>query len=117
MGMVSSVLVIFDTEDTSSCSSNKLDFVELEDKMFQRNIKVIAKGLEISGFGIVEDSVRSEIGHMLALWARAYYVPDLENYLNIISPQDISTSEGYKYTSISRYHYSHGSYAKINLKE
>ena len=59
MGMVSSVLVIFDTVDTYSCSSNKGDFVKLEEKTFPRSLKGIAKGLEISGFGIVEYSVRS----------------------------------------------------------
>ena len=59
IGMVISVSVIFDTEDTYSCSSNKGDFVKLEEKKFPRNIKGIAKGLEIYGFGIVEYSVRS----------------------------------------------------------
>ena len=34
MGMVSSVSVIFDTGDTYSCSSNKGDFVKLEEKKF-----------------------------------------------------------------------------------
>ena len=34
MGMVSSVSVIFDTVDTYSCSSNKVDFVKLEEKKF-----------------------------------------------------------------------------------
>ena len=53
MGMVSSVSVIFDTGATYSCSSNKGDFVKLEEKKFPRNLKGIAKGLEISGFGIV----------------------------------------------------------------
>ena len=59
MGMVSSVSVIFDTGATYSCSSNKGDFVDLEDKMSQRNLKVISKDLESYGFGIVEYSVRS----------------------------------------------------------
>ena len=53
MGTVSSVSVIFDTGDTYSCSSNKGDFVKLEDKKFPRMLKGIAKGLEIFGFGIV----------------------------------------------------------------
>ena len=65
MGMVSSVSVIFDTGATYSCSSKKGDFVKLEEKKFPRNIKGIAKGLEISGFGIVEYSVRSESGRMI----------------------------------------------------
>ena len=84
MGMVSSVSVIFDTVDTYSCSSNKGDFVKLEDKTFPRKLKGIAKGIEISGFGIVEYSVRSESGRMIALWDQAYYVPGLPNDLRII---------------------------------
>ena len=54
MDMVSSVSVIFDTVDTYSCSSNKGDFVKLEEKKFPRNLKGISKGLEIYGFGIIE---------------------------------------------------------------
>ena len=53
MGMVSSVSVIFDTGATYSCSYNKGDFVKLEEKKSPRKLKGIAKGLEISGFGIV----------------------------------------------------------------
>ena len=53
MGMVSSVSVIFDTGDTYSCSSNKGDFVKLEEKTLPRKLKGIEKGLEIYGFGIV----------------------------------------------------------------
>ena len=60
MGMVSSVSVIFDTGDNYSCSSNKGKFVKLEEKKFPRKLKGIANGLEIYGFGIVENSVRSE---------------------------------------------------------
>ena len=48
MGTVSSVSVIFDTGATYSCYSNKGDFVKLGEKKFPRNIKSIAKGLEIS---------------------------------------------------------------------
>ena len=58
MGMVSSVSVNFDTGDTYSCSSNKGDFVKLEEKTFPRNLKGISKVLEISEFRIVEYSVR-----------------------------------------------------------
>ena len=36
MGMVSSVSVIFDTGATYSCSSNKEDFLKLEDKTFSK---------------------------------------------------------------------------------
>ena len=86
MGMVSSVSVIFDTGATYSCSSNKGYFVKLEEKL-PRNLKGIAKGLEISGFGIVEYSVRRDSGSMIALRAQAYYVPGLPKDLHIISPQ------------------------------
>ena len=48
--------------------------MKLEDKKFPRNLKGKAKGLEISGFGIVEYSVRSESGSMIALRDQAYYV-------------------------------------------
>ena len=48
MGKVSSFSVIFDTGATYSCSSNKGDFVKLEEKKFSRNLKGRAKGLEIS---------------------------------------------------------------------
>ena len=65
--MVSSVSVIFDTGETYSCSSNKGDFVKLEEKKFPRNLKGIAKVLDISGFGIVEYYVRSESESMIAL--------------------------------------------------
>ena len=91
---MSSFSVIFDTGANYSCSSNKGDFVKLEEKTPPRNIKGTAKGLEISGFGIVEYSVRSESGHMIALRDQAYYVPRLPKYLRIISPQGIFTSEG-----------------------
>ena len=68
MGMVSSVSVIFDTGATYSCSSNKGDFVNIEDKKFPRKLKGIEKGIEISGFGIVGYySVRSESGRIIAL--------------------------------------------------
>ena len=77
MGMVSSVSVIYDTRDNDSCSSNKGDFVNLEEKTFPINLKCISKFLEIYGFGIVEYSVRSESGFMIALRAQAYYVPGL----------------------------------------
>ena len=70
--------------------------MKLEEKKFPRNLKGIAKGLEISGFGIVGYSVRSESGRMIALQDQAYYVPGLPNDLRIISPQGIRTSEGYK---------------------
>ena len=59
MGMVSSVLVIFDTGATYSYFSNKGDLVNIEEKTFPRKLKGTAKGLEIYGFGIVQYSVIS----------------------------------------------------------
>ena len=82
----------------------KGDFVKFEEKKFPRKPKVIAKCLEISGFGIFEYSVRSESGSMIALRAQAYYVPGLPKDLRIISPQGIRTSEGYKGTFIAHCH-------------
>ena len=49
--------------------------MKLEEKTFPRKLKGIAKGLEISGFGIVQYSVRSESGRMIALRDQSYYVP------------------------------------------
>ena len=117
MVMVRSVSVIFDTGDTYSSSSNKGDFVYLEEKTFPRNIKGIAKHLEISVFGIIEYSVRSESGCMISLRDRAYYVPGLPKYLRIIYPQGICTLEGYKGTFIAHFHADHDGYAEHNLKE
>ena len=84
MGIVSSVSVIFDTGANYSCSSNKGYFIKLEEKKFPRKLTGIAKGLEISGFGIVEYSVRSESGCMIELWYQEYYVPGLPKDLRII---------------------------------
>ena len=117
MGMVSSFSVIFDTGATYSCSSNKGDFVKLEEKKLPRKIKGISRGLEIYGFGIVEYSVRSEIGRMIALRAQSHYVPGLPKDLRIISPQGIHTPEGYKGTFISHCHDEQDGYAELNLKE
>ena len=85
--------------------------------MFQRNIKVISKGLEISGFGIVKYSFRSESGCIIALQAQAYCVPGLPTYLHIILPQCILTSEGYRGTFIAHCFDEHNSYPEPNLKE
>ena len=65
--------------------------MNLEEKIFPRKLKSIAKGLESYGFGIVEYSVRSESGRMIALRDQAYYVPGLPKDLRIISPQGIHT--------------------------
>ena len=117
MGMVTSVSVIFDTVSTYSCSSNYGDFVNIEYKMPPRKLKGIAKDIDISGFGIVEYSVRSESGLMIALWDQAYYDPGLPKYLRIIYPQGIRTPEGYKGTFISHFHDENDGYAELNLKE
>ena len=116
LGMVSSVSVIFDTGATYSCFSNKGDFVKLEEKKFPRKLKGIAKGLEISGFGIVEYYVRSEIRLMIALRAQAYYVPGLPKDLRIISQQGIRTPEGYKGTFIAHCNDEQDDYADLTLK-
>ena len=79
MGMVSSVSVIFDTGATYSCSYDKGEFLKIEEKMSQRNIKVIAKRFEISGFGIVEYSIRNETGRIIVLRDQSYYAPGLQN--------------------------------------
>ena len=117
MGMVSSVSVIFDTGATYSCFYNKLGFVKLEEKIFPRKLKGISKGLDIYGFGIVEYSVRSESGSMIALQAQAYFVPGLPKELCTISPQGIHTSEGYKGNFIAHCHDEQDGYAELYLKE
>ena len=61
-------------------------------KTLPRKLKGIAKGLEISGFGIVEYSIRNESGPMIALQDQAYYVPGLPTDFCIIPPQGIHTS-------------------------
>ena len=94
MVTVSSVSLIFDTGANYSGYSNKVDFVNPEEKKFPRKLKGIVKGLEISGFGIVEYSVRSESGRMIALLDQAYYVPGLPKDLRIISPQCITYQKG-----------------------
>ena len=58
--------------------------MKLEENKFQRKFRGIAKRLEVSGFGIVEYSVRIESGLMIALRDQAYYVPGLPKELNII---------------------------------
>ena len=91
MGMVISVSVIFDTGATYSCSSNKGYFVNLEEKTLPRKLIGIENGLDISVFEIVEYSVRSGSGRMIALWAQAYYVPGLPKDLRMFFPQGICT--------------------------
>ena len=62
-----------------------------EEKKFPRKLKGKPKGLETSGFGIVEYSVKNESGRIIALRAQAYSVPGLPKDLRIISPQGIRT--------------------------
>ena len=91
--------------------------MNIEEKTFPINFKGTAKDLDISGFGIVEYSVRSDSGRMIALHAQAYYVPGLPKYLRIIPPQGILTSEGYKGTFIAHFHDYQDGYAELSLKK
>ena len=84
MVMVISVSLIFDTGDTYSCYSNKGESVKLEYHIFKRNIRSITKGLAVSGFGIVQYSVRIEIGRMIELQTQVYYIYGLPKDLHII---------------------------------
>ena len=65
--------------------------MNLEEKTLPRKLIGIENGLDISVFEIVEYSVRSGSGRMIALWAQAYYVPGLPKDLRIIYPQGICT--------------------------
>ena len=60
--------------------------------MSPRKLNGIAKGLDTSGFGFFGYSVRIESGRMIAIRAKAYYVPGLPKYLRIIYSQGIHTS-------------------------
>ena len=75
--------------------------MNLEDNMFPRNIKMISKGLDISGLGVVDYYFRSESGIIIVLQYQSYYVTGLPNSLHIIFPQGVFISEGYKGTFIS----------------
>ena len=90
---------------------------KIEEKKFPKNPIGIAKGLGISGFGIVEYSIRSESGSTIELRDQSYYVPGLQKYLLIIYPQGIFKSEGYKGTFIAPFHDEQDGYAKLSLKE
>ena len=67
--------------------------MKLEEKTSPKKLKGIAKGIDISGYGIVEYSVRSESGRIIELQYQAYYVSGLPKDSCIISPQVIFTSE------------------------
>ena len=60
--------------------------MKLEEKTLTRKLKGTANSLEISGFGIVEYSIKSETGRVIALQAHTYYVPGLPKDLRIIYP-------------------------------
>ena len=64
--------------------------MKIEEKTLPINLKVIAKGLEISGFGIFGYSVRSESGRMIALRDQAYYVTGLPKDLRIINHRELT---------------------------
>ena len=90
--------------------------MDIEENMFPRNIKGIAKGLDISGFGIVEYFVRSESGRIIVLQDQAYYVPGLPKDLPIFSPQGNCTAERYTVTFIAHCRDEHGSYAEHKFR-
>ena len=90
--------------------------MKLEEKMFLRNIKGIAKGFDISVFGIVEYYVRSESVRIIELRNQTYYVPGLPKDLRIIFPQGVCALEEYKSTFIDNFHDEYDSYAEINFK-
>ena len=90
--------------------------MKLEERTFPRKLKGISKGIVISGYGIVEYSVRSESGRIIDLRYQASYVPGLPKYLRIIYPQGICTSEGYKGTFITHCNDDHDRYAELNFK-
>ena len=75
------------------------------------------KILDISIFEMVKYSVRSVIGCIIVFWDEAYYVPGLLNYLLMISPHGICTSEGCKGNFIDTFYDEHDSYAELNLKK
>ena len=117
MGMMTSVSVIFVNVETYSCSSNKIYCVDIEYKIYPINIKGIDKFLDIYGFSIVEYSVRSESGRIIMIPNQKYYVPRLLEYLFIISPKVILTSEGYKVAFISHCNDDNYRYVEIKLIE
>ena len=51
------------------------------------------------------------------IWDQAYYVPGLLEYLFIISPQVILTSEGYKVAFVAHCNDDNDRYVEINLTE
>ena len=54
---------------------------------------------------------------MISLRTQEYYVPGLSNYLWIISPQGICTSEVFKGTLIAHFNVDLDIYAELKFKE
>ena len=81
------------------------------------NIKGIDKFFDMDGFRIVEYSIRSESERIIMIWNQVYYVPGLLEYLFIISPQVILTSEGYKVAFVAHFHDNNERCVEINLTE
>ena len=76
--------------------------MKLEENMSPGNLKGIEKGLDIYGFGIVEYSVMSDSGRIIALRDQAYYVPGSPKDLRIIPPKEFHTRrvQGYLHSSL-----------------
>ena len=55
MGMVSSVSVIFDTGATYSCSSNKGDFLKIEEENPQEGSEALQKVLRFMDLGLLNN--------------------------------------------------------------
>ena len=72
--------------------------------------------LNIFGFGVFEYYFRIDIGRMIVLRYQEYDVPGLPNYLRIIYPQGICTSEGCKVTFVYNYYDENDRYVELNLK-
>ena len=87
MGIMKSLSVIFDSVVTYLCYLNKGYFVDIEEKTLPRKFNVIDKDIEIYGSGIVEYSVRSEIGHMITIRDHTYYFTGLTKDVYIFSPK------------------------------
>ena len=77
---------IFDTGATYLYYSNKVDFLELEDREIPINLKFIDKGLGIYEFGFVENQYRIEILHIIAIQDQTYNITGLPKDLCIIPP-------------------------------
>ena len=68
MVTITSFSVIFDTGATYSRYFIKGDSVDLWNMTLPRNLKCIAKGLDIYGYVIVDYSLRIESEYKIELW-------------------------------------------------